>query len=258
MIRKKKKVKLRKRVNVIEKNTYADHPATLTDSAFRFTLDVWIVAKWLQFKPKRAMDIGCAEGKIRDYIRNSTQNSRVPWLGVDLRDCSESWSKSFCEFVQCDILKEEFPEVCYDYEFIICSEVIEHFTLEDSELVFRKVLRCLAEDGVLVLTVPSPQPFDIYRESKRFGHFCSPKLERLVEIAEEEDCTLEESWTARFLGETRIAQVRTCIQEQFGDDGLALLDTITERYHQRVTCGLFAHLVTPPNSHIQAVFKRNS
>lgn len=251
------KIRLKKKFEIVKEEKFFDeHPHQITDSAFRFTLDVWVLSKICQFKPNKILDIGCGAGKVKNYYRNSTHDSFTVWVGIDSRDLKNVYRGKNTEFIQQD-LRNPFSALLGNQEFIVCAEVLEHFTKEDSCKILDRVLKLLKPGGHLIITTPGPEDFDIYTDSRKFGHFWSPKIEILDNVFQKNNCKVLECWNGRFFGEgTRIEKLRKSIELHYGKEAVGLVEHVAKRFHPRVALAIFLSAIEVPKSHIQCVVER--
>lgn len=252
----KVKIKLKPR-GLGEKSFWDKHPHHLTDSTFRFTLDVWVLAKITKYKPSKVVDLGCGEGKVRNYYRNSTKDSTLPWIGVDTRESLRAaFSKKNSEFFQCDLGKT-LPEELLPLEFVVCTELLEHLQPKEAVAFLDRVCKGLKRGGRIVMTTPGPEDFNLERDFKRFGHVWSPKLSDISPIVKKHKCEIVECWSGRFFNDKiREPKLIKQITEEYGEGAADIVRSISKRYHPRITCALFSHLFSPPCSHIQCVIEK--
>ena len=254
------------RIKLKQKDKFADetkkafwdaHPHHLTDSTFKFTLDVWLLAKVQQLKPTKIIDLGCGSGKVRDFIRNSTHDSSIPWIGVDTRESArEAFSKKNCTFILSD-LRNHLPKKILPMRFVICAEVLEHLKPLDSMTLLGNICKGLKLGGHLVITTPGPEDFELERDIKRFGHIWSPKLKGISRVAVMNSCKVIEAWDGRFFGDKiREPELLRQTEKKYGKGAKEIIKTISARYHPRIATALFSHIVTPPCSHVQCVIQK--
>ena len=94
------------------------------------------------------LDLGCGENKLEGYI------------GMDMRDCGQEivWDA-----------REGIPLADESVDFIWSSHVIEHFTDEESEQLFREIYRVLKTGGKTEHMIPhATDPTAFYFDHKTF------------------------------------------------------------------------------------------
>lgn len=102
----------------------------------------------------RVLDIGCGVGTISLYA--ASKGNYV--LGIDISEKAVKAAMESAEvlgiknasFKAINFLEADFQQ---KFDFVICSEVIEH--LPDDKAVLKKTFELISNDGVLFLTVPS-------------------------------------------------------------------------------------------------------
>lgn len=108
------------------------------------------ILRWIANSQKDILDIGCGQAELAPYLKS--MGHKVS--GVDMVEMSADiqknldYSKSF-DFSgdwPSDLLEKKF-------DYIICSEVIEH--IFDTAKLLNNIKSCLKENGKLILTTPN-------------------------------------------------------------------------------------------------------
>src|SRR3989344_5425078 len=132
--------------------TKAQHKI-IDEGNFTYRVILSIINKYLK-GTKKVLDIGCGAGTIDFYLANKGHNI----TGVDISDkaiesciqTAKNLGLKNVEFKQVDFPKETIGGT---FDFIICSEVIEH--LENDALALKKIVKLLKKGGILILSTPS-------------------------------------------------------------------------------------------------------
>lgn len=110
-------------------------------------------------KPKKILDAGCGRGFYAHGVSQLSFPSEIQ--GIDITDEYAQKAKAFCTDKRVTIQKADIynlPFTSHYFDFIICSEVLEHLTYDVRAL--RELKRVLKKGGILVVTVPhSNYPF---------------------------------------------------------------------------------------------------
>ena len=92
----------------------------------------------------KVFEIGSSDGKQAKYMSDLGFN-------VTASSTAESFiieSKKLCpNTIKFDAIEDQFPE---KYNGILCWRVFVHFTIEDSEIVIKKVYNSLEENGIFI------------------------------------------------------------------------------------------------------------
>ena len=109
------------------------------------------------------LDIGCADGRPRHYLRAETQ-----YVGLDYFDTASNWYKTRPS-VFGDAQQLPFPGDTFDHALLL--DVLEH--IPDPERCLAEILRVLKPGGALTIQVPfmypiHDAPLDFHRWT-RFG-----------------------------------------------------------------------------------------
>ena len=125
----------------------------IDDKNFTYRILLSVINKFLKGK-KTILDIGCGAGTIDFYLANKKHEV----IGIDISDKAiESCVKTAknlglknVKFKQVDFPKKT---ISGNFDFVICSEVIEH--LENDRLALKQTRQLLKRGGILVLSTPS-------------------------------------------------------------------------------------------------------
>ncbi|MDZ7263404.1 MAG: class I SAM-dependent methyltransferase [candidate division KSB1 bacterium] len=105
------------------------------------------------------LDIGCGEGNqirlLRPYF-NCTIGTDLSFTALSM--ASERYNgrlpnKSKTMFLQADGFRQPFKSESFD--FILCSEVVEHILPEESPLLLKEIGRLLKKNGRCLITTPN-------------------------------------------------------------------------------------------------------
>lgn len=110
-------------------------------------------ARTLSFDRKTIADIGTYLGYLPRLILESASDCRV--IGMDLDERSLGLARHLCpacEFVVFDPMCNPGP-YAGRFDIVFCTEVLEH--VNDPEHSLSSLMRLLAPDGTLILTVPN-------------------------------------------------------------------------------------------------------
>jgi 2-polyprenyl-6-hydroxyphenyl methylase / 3-demethylubiquinone-9 3-methyltransferase len=114
----------------------------------------YVYAALVTAQPESVLDAGCGRGF---YLRMLSQLPCIRKIcGMDLEDSSLQVAKRNCldprvQIVKGDVTRMPYPDDTFD--FIICSEVLEH--LPGDEQALFELHRVLKGNGTIVITVPN-------------------------------------------------------------------------------------------------------
>lgn len=110
----------------------------------------------------RVLDLGCGEGHILKMLSNAYEK-----YGVDISKTALRLANDKNIHIELCNLNKDFP---FDikFNFIICSEVLEH--LENPSNVLENVKKHLTKDGLFLVTTPNVTHWR-HRVSMLFGKF---------------------------------------------------------------------------------------
>ncbi len=150
----------------------------IKENNFTYKLILQVLNKYLKSE-KNVLDIGCGAGTLTMYMAV---------LGIDISEKAVHAAQKSAEVLDLKNISfkaVEFPnEVPTDtYDFILCSEVIEH--LENDTLALKKIYQLLKPEGIAMITTPSINA-PMYRLGlanefdKRVGHLRRYTLDALA------------------------------------------------------------------------------
>lgn len=95
------------------------------------------------------LDLGCSSG----FVSNLLSVKKCAVTGVDIRqECVEYAGRdSANKFIVADLRTLNLGQ---EFDVVICSDVIEHFTAVDRRLVLAVIDKHLASGGLLIMTTP--------------------------------------------------------------------------------------------------------
>ncbi|MCX6784011.1 MAG: class I SAM-dependent methyltransferase [candidate division WWE3 bacterium] len=116
------------------------------------------------------LDLGCSSG----FVSNLLSVKKCSVTGVDIRpECVEYASKNSAnKFIVGDLRNLDLNQT---FDVVICSDVIEHFTASDRQLVIAVINKHLKSGGRLIMTTPGflehliEPVWQIYRNLKNPG-----------------------------------------------------------------------------------------
>src|SRR5258708_4918049 len=155
----------------------------IKENNFTYKLILPVLNKYLKSE-KNVLDIGCGAGTLSMYM--AAKGNKV--LGIDISEKAVHAAQKSAEVLDLKNISfkaVEFPnEVPTDtYDFILCSEVIEH--LENDTLALKKIYQLLKPEGIAIITTPSKNApmfrLGLANEfDKRVGHLRRYTLEEVV------------------------------------------------------------------------------
>lgn len=108
----------------------------------------------------RVLEIGCGAGILTNFLSKNAAHVTA----VDISDANIAIASAYnhkrtnIRFLLQDILTDASEiEQGKPYHFVLFADVIEHIPLEKHPQVFNLVEKILSEQGVLVLTLPTPE-----------------------------------------------------------------------------------------------------
>jgi len=167
----KKKNKIRA-YEEFHKNTLSQaHIINRNNFTYKIILNV--VSRHLE-PPKKILDIGCGAGTLSTYL--ASQGNDVNGIDISsnaIKKCQES--ARHLKIKNLLFEKMNFPNQIprFKYDFIICSEVIEH--LSDDEMALKTIFSLLNPKGIAIISTPSKNApiYKLgfaYEFDKRVGH----------------------------------------------------------------------------------------
>lgn len=160
----------------------------ISNDNFTYRIILNVVKDFLS-SPKKILDIGCGAGTLSLYLAN--EGNEV--LGIDIsknaiENCVGS-SKVLALDKNVSFKAMNFPiEIpAKKFNFIICSEVIEH--LQNDDLALKKMFSLILPGGIVIISTPSKNaPMYRLRRAKEFdervGHLRRYTVEELIKKCE--------------------------------------------------------------------------
>lgn len=141
-----------------------------------------------------AMDLGCGEGVdlylIRKRILEAGFDTQARFLGVDgnpesIRMCTLKkayYRASDSHFLRCDLSRTPLPFADAQFDFIYCSEVLEH--LREPEALIAEIGRITKPGGHLLATTPNePNPLQrSYWNRRRYRAHLEEELANPIKL----------------------------------------------------------------------------
>jgi SAM-dependent methyltransferase len=125
------------------------------------------------YNGSKVLDVGCGDGRLvyelAEYNLNIT--------GVDYSASAIAFAKVFCPratFLVRDLIKDNIEG---KFGKIVLMEVLEHIRSEDISKVMKTLRNCIAENGRLIITVPSKREKLI---PKHYRHYNPQELEDAI------------------------------------------------------------------------------
>jgi SAM-dependent methyltransferase len=147
---------------------------------------------------RRVLEVGCAAGELGRLLRS--RGHRV--TGIELMEEKAEEARRWLDrVVTGDVERDGFPFPPASFDAVIFADVLEH--LVDPWRVLREAVAVLAEDGVVVASIPNVQNFDVLRRLLRgrwdyrergildYGHLRFFTLHSIRELFAQADLTLE-------------------------------------------------------------------
>ncbi len=122
---------------------------------------------WLK-KPGRFIDVGCNVGFAVEAARSLGFDAR----GIDIDAKAIEVAQSQFSQAKFEVRSvQDLAESGETFDFIYCSEVIEHLSELDS--FFTALVKCLSDDGVLYITTPDNGHFSLPNEFSKLVEWTS-------------------------------------------------------------------------------------
>lgn len=137
-----------------------------------YTSKLQVVKDMLKpFRNQRVLDAGCGDGRFCFELKNEN----IKLVGVDYSERALSFARAFChgsdvEFFCQDLRDLELP---YRFDAITFLDALEHIPPSDIPVMLYKLSEHLADDGRLLVTVPS---LNTRLQKKHYQHFDEASL----------------------------------------------------------------------------------
>ncbi|MBU3957022.1 class I SAM-dependent methyltransferase [Patescibacteria group bacterium] len=115
----------------------------------------WLIESLLPKVGTKVLDVGCHAGTFTEEIARVLPEAEI--FGVDIDRAVIAYAKKIrpnFHFQVASAEKLPFPEKSFD--LITCLEVLEH--VGDPKKVLAEIKRCLKDDGLLTILVPTESP----------------------------------------------------------------------------------------------------
>ena len=101
------------------------------------------VAKHVTKLGARLLDVGCGDATLLRYL-----DSSIEYYGIDVNPIANNQ-----EVVTADITKDAFSFKSDYFDYVVCTEVLEH--IDNHQNCLGEIRRILKSDGLLLGTVPN-------------------------------------------------------------------------------------------------------
>ena len=118
----------------------------------RYREMLWALLEYLpsDAQPRNILELGCGTGNLSVLLSTRYENATIRMIDISsdsLQSCEQRFSSSSrLVFQQADFRELEFDESQFD--LIISSIAVHHLTSEEKRVMFGKIDRWLARDGV--------------------------------------------------------------------------------------------------------------
>lgn len=118
----------------------------------RYPEMLWAIFQYIpkDLKPKRILELGCGTGNLSELIVKTYPNAEKVLVDISEKVISQCKSRlennDRIEYCQADINELDFPADSFD--LIVSSITIHHLKHHEKELLFRKALNWLTNEGV--------------------------------------------------------------------------------------------------------------
>ncbi len=168
----------------------------INEKNFTYRIIFSVLNKYLIEKGK-ILDIGCGAGSIS--LNLATRGYNV--FGIDISQNAVDSCKASSNFLGLKNISFERMDFPYNipngkFDFIICSEVLEH--LKDDDVALKKIYSLLNKNGIAIISTPSKNaPLHRLGMAKEFddrvGHLRRYTLEELVGMCKKNNFSILET-----------------------------------------------------------------
>jgi SAM-dependent methyltransferase len=110
----------------------------------------------------RVLEVGCGCGELGRLLRRRGHHVTGIELVPEMAERARRWLDSV---VTADVERDGFPFPAASFDALVFADVLEH--LVDPWRVLREAVELLAEDGVVVASIPNVQNIDVLRRLLR-------------------------------------------------------------------------------------------
>jgi SAM-dependent methyltransferase len=110
----------------------------------------------------RVLDIGCAGGQVGRLLHQRGHHVTGIELVPEMAEHARCWLDAV---VTADVERDGFPFPLASFDALVFADVLEH--LVDPWRVLREAVEVLADDGVVVASIPNVQNIDVIRRLLR-------------------------------------------------------------------------------------------
>ncbi len=116
------------------------------------------VIQHIPLRTRRLLDVGCGAGILGATLKKEFKEMEV--TGIEMVDdaCRRA-QRVLDRVIQGNIESMDLPFADGYFDSIVCADVLEH--LVEPAAVLKKLARCLAPDGVIVISLPNVQYYEV-------------------------------------------------------------------------------------------------
>lgn len=116
------------------------------------------VAELVPSRCRRVLEVGCGSGELGRLLRGRGHHVTGIELVPEMAERARRWLDCV---VTADVERDGFPFPPASFDALVFADVLEH--LIDPWRVLREAVEVLAEDGVVVASIPNVQNIDVLR-----------------------------------------------------------------------------------------------
>jgi O-antigen biosynthesis protein len=116
------------------------------------------VAELVPARCRRVLEVGCGSGELGRLLRDRGHHVTGIELVPEMAEHARRWLD---RVVTADIERDGFPFPPASFDTLVFADVLEH--LVDPWRVLREAVEVLADDGVVVASIPNVQNIDVLR-----------------------------------------------------------------------------------------------
>lgn len=121
--------------------------------------------------PLRVLDVGCADGRILTWWKQSRAGDRIETHGIEMSEAAVARARALGHRVVAGRFEVDTELEAGTFDLIVASHVIEH--VDDPVAFARRAAELLAPGGLLVLPTPNVDSWEVRRLKQWWGgnHF---------------------------------------------------------------------------------------